>query len=401
MAAVGAYDRAMPSLRRLAGRDRPATVPVEAPLALLDVLRDGPAPLSGEGPSRAGAHRLRVAVVIPSFRRGSGGHATIATLVRGLEARGHQLALFLVDQQGRHPDDDVEHLFESFFGPVGAPVLKGLGSWRGADVVVATGWQTVPEVLALPDAGARAYLVQDHEPEFYPASAERLWAEWSYRQGLHCVCASPWLAEVVGDRYGASATAFDLGVDHATYKPLPTHRREDLVLFYARAVTARRAVPLGVLALAELHHRRPQVEIAVFGEAGDVAVPFPARQLGVMDPEALAHAYASATVGLCLSLTNPSLIPTEMMACGLPVVDLASDAMLATFGAPAGGRGPVLADPDPLALCDAMERLLDDLLERAARSRDGMRLVAQRTWASAAEQVEHGLRAALRAATCP
>ncbi len=388
----------MPSLRRLAGRDRPAAVSVEAPLALLAALRDGPAPLSGKGPARAQADRLRVAVVIPSFRRGSGGHATIANLVRGLEARGHQLALFLVDEQGRHADDDVAQLFASFFGPVAGPVLRGLDAWRGADVVLATGWQTVPDVLALPDAGARAYLVQDHEPEFYPTSAERLWAEWTYRQGLHCVCASPWLAEVVTDRYGASATAFDLGVDHAAYRPLPTHRREDLVLFYARAVTPRRAVPLGVLALAELHRRRPEVELAVFGEAGTIEVPFPARQLGVMEPEGLAHAYASATVGLCLSLTNPSLIPTEMMACGLPVVDVASDAMVATFGA--GGDGPLLAEPDPLALCDVIESLLEDLLARATRSRDGTALVARRTWANATEQVERGLRAALGGATC-
>ena len=386
----------MPSLRRLAGRNRSAPVRVEAPLALLDVRREGPAPLSGEGPARALADRLRVAFVIPSFRRGSGGHATIANLVRGLEARGHQLALFVVDQQGRHAEDDVEQLFSSFFGPLAAPVLKGLDGWRGADVVVATGWQTVPEVLKLPDTGARAYLVQDHEPEFYPTSAERLWAEWTYRQGLHCVCASPWLAELVSGRYGASATAFDLGVDHAAYHPLPTHRRDDLVLFYARAVTPRRAVPLGVLALTELHRRRPEIELAVFGEAAGLELPFPARQLGVMEPDDLAHAYASATVGLCLSLTNPSLIPTEMMACGLPVVDIASEAMVATFGA----GGPVtLAEPDPLALCDAIEGLLDDLAARAERSREGTELVAGRTWEGAAAEVEGGLRAALKDAS--
>ncbi|MBA2347147.1 MAG: glycosyltransferase family 4 protein [Solirubrobacterales bacterium] len=388
----------MPVLRRLTGRNRPAPVAVELPAGLLEVMRDGPAPLTGLGPQRARADRLRVAVLVPSFRRGSGGHQTIATLVRGLEARGHRLAVFVVDQQGRHRQDDVPALFQEFFGPVAGPVLDGLDAWRGADLAVATGWQTVPEVLRLPDVAARAYLVQDHEPEFYATSAERMWAEWTYRQGLHCICASPWLAEVVTDRYGASATPFDLGVDHDVYKPLGTVRRDELVLFYARAVTPRRAVPLGVLALAELHRRRPGVEIAVFGEAGDLELPFPARQLGVVASDELAHVYAHATVGLCLSLTNPSLIPTEMLACGLPVVDVASDAMVATFGA----GGPVtLTEPEPLALANAVEGLLDDLVVRAERSRDGVELVAGRTWEAAAGQVEAGLRAAMLGQGCP
>ena len=81
-------------------------------------------------------------------------------------------------------------------------------------MVVATGWQTVPCALQAAGRRARAYLVQDHEPEFYATSAERLWAEWTYRQGLHCICASPWLADLVRERYGATRRSFDLGVDH-------------------------------------------------------------------------------------------------------------------------------------------------------------------------------------------
>ena len=113
------------------------------------------------------------------------------------------------DDEGRHAgsgDREVQALFAGFFGPVAGPIRKGFGAWDGADVVMATGWQTVPRPLRLSDAGARAYLVQDYEPEFYPTSAERMWAEWTYRQGLHCICASPWLAGLVRDRYDASAT---------------------------------------------------------------------------------------------------------------------------------------------------------------------------------------------------
>jgi glycosyltransferase involved in cell wall biosynthesis len=274
-------------------------------------------------------------------------------------------------------------------------VCAGFERWGAVDVAVATGWQTVPRVLLLGQARARAYLVLDHEPEFYATSAEREWAAWTYRQGLHAIAASAWLAGLLRERYGASAGSFDFGVDHAVYRPLDLPRRDDRVLFYARAVTARRAVPLGLLALAELHRRRPGVAIGLFGESRPLQPGFPAEDLGVLAPEALARAYGEATVGVVLSMTNPSLIGPEMLACGLPVVELDADAMRASFGT----DGPLLlAALDPLALADAIEGLLDDPAQRARRAQQGVELAAGRVWSAAAATVEAELREALRRA---
>jgi O-antigen biosynthesis protein len=361
------------------------------PPALLELARLGPEPLA---PGRPDPNRaLSIAAVIPSFRRGSGGHATIVRLMRGLRDRGHSVSLWLEDCEGRHAHERAvvtERSFEEFFAADGIGLQTDIASWRGADVLLATGWQTVARTLRLPDAHARAYLVQDHEPDFYGASAEALWAAQTYRQGLHCIAASPWLAALLRSRYGASATHFDLAADHTVYRPAPIRRREDLVVFYARAATPRRAVPLGLAALAELAARRPALEIALYGEAQALDVPFAHRNLGVLDEPGLATLYAQATVGMALSLTNPSLIGLEMMACGLPCVEVASASMLASFG-----DGPLaLAEPEPLALCAALERLLDDRATREQASRAGIELMAERTWARATEQVEQGLRVA-------
>jgi glycosyltransferase involved in cell wall biosynthesis len=369
-------------------RRRPPPLKANPPSELLSLLRDGPAPLQGRAPTAK--QPLNVGFVVPAFRHGSGGHAAIAELVRGLEARGHSTELIVSDDENRHAQDDVSSLFREFFGPLDARI--GTDGPLQSDVLVATGWQTVPRVLATPALRGRAYLVQDHEPEFYATSAERLWAQWTYAQGLHCICSSPWLEQVIKG-YGASTSHFRYGVDHQTYKSLPTHRRDDLVLAYGRAVTPRRAVPLALLALEELHRRRPQVEIALFGESRPLETPFPYRDLGVLNGEALAHAYASAAVGLVLSLTNPSLVPAEMLACGLPVVDARTESMLACFG----DKGPVaLAELQPLAICDAIELLLDDLPARADASRAGIELAGGFTWECAVDDFERGLRAALK-----
>jgi glycosyltransferase involved in cell wall biosynthesis len=120
--------------------------------------------------------------------------------------------------------------------------------------------------------------------------------------------------------------------------------------------------------------------------------------LGVLEAGDLARAYSVATVGLVLSLTNPSLIPQEMLACGLPCVDVASESMLATYGA----DGPAtLAAPEPIALCEAIEALLDDPARRGRQADDGLRWAAARTWPAAAAQVQEGLRAAVREAAQP
>jgi glycosyltransferase involved in cell wall biosynthesis len=351
--------------------------------AWAELERSGPAPLEAaampDGP-------LRIAFVVPEFRRGSGGHTTIANLVRGLEARGHACSIWIHDPLGRSGGPDS---FRAFFGPFAAAVHDGTAGWTGADVAVATGWQTVAQVMLLPRCRGRAHLVQDDEPEFYPASAERLWAERAF--ALPAITAGTWLAERMRAR-GLPATPFDLGIDHAVYRPQPAAvRAPRRVLFYARLATPRRASPLGMLALAELHRRRPDTEIVLFGDPTPLTAPFPFVNLGILDPPEVARAYAEATVGLVLSLTNHSLAAQEMLACGVPVVELRNSSTEAAFG-----DSPIeLSEPSALALADALERLLDDPAERARRSEAGLRWATGRRWEPAASAVEAGLRAVL------
>jgi O-antigen biosynthesis protein len=337
---------------------------------------------------------LKLAFVVPSFVRGSGGHMTISNLVRALERRGHACSLWIDDPGARVKGgrEAAERSFREWFGPFNAPVAYGLEGFGGADVVLATGWQTVARVRTLPAAG-RAYLVQDHEPEFFGTSVQRAWADDSYRHDLYAITAGEWLAETMGEVYGLPATSFDLGIDGERYRPDPAvARRPDVVVAYARSSTPRRGVPVALAALAELHRRRPSTEAWLFGHGGPPGVDFPHRNLGVVPESGLPAIYAEATVGLVLSMTNYSLVAQEMLSCGLPCVELDAPSVVKAFGR----DGPVdFAPLDPIAIADALERLLDDADLRAARARGGETLRAQRTRDHAAGQVETGLRAAI------
>jgi glycosyltransferase involved in cell wall biosynthesis len=394
-------DRLPPPLRNALSLER-HDESVSAPPALkvplyepaMRVQAEGPVPLLDAPDGIAQRRRLRIAMVIPPFRRGSGGHNTLFQILLRLERRGHVCSVWLHDYYG-HTDiwpGQLRHDIREFFAPIEGAVYRGFRDWHGADVAIATGWQTVHPVLRLPNCYGRAYLVNDHEPDFYGASAERALAEDTYRQGLHCVAASPWLRDLLSERYGSSAEAFQLGVDHDVYRPHDLERRRDTVVYYARDVTARRAVPIGLMALGELHRRRPDIRIVLFGSTEPVRTAFPHEHAGVLRGDQLSALYSQATVGLCLSLTNFSLMPKEMLACGLPCVELAGVSAESIFGE----AGPIeLAPLDPIRIADAIEKLLDsrELWER--RSRAGIDFVAPHTWEHATDQVEAALRHAL------
>lgn len=357
--------------------------------------RDGAAPLLPASPGMADG-ALHIAIVIPSFHKGSGGHNSIFQMVHRWERMGHTCSIWIHDpfQEHDHMWPAVARdLIRTQFAPVEAPVFKDFSRWYGADVAVATGWQTVYPVLNRDRCRARAYLIHDHESEFYATSVESYWAERTYRLGMHSIVGSPWLRDIVVERYGGRADVFEFGVDHDVYRPLPVERQPNTVAFYAREATPRRAVPLGLLALQELRRRRPEIRLQLFGSEHEVEARFPYENMGLLAPQDLAVLYSAATVGLCLSMTNYSLIPQEMMACGLPCVDLAGFGNEAAYGP----DGPVeLVEFDHVALADAIEQLIDDEPLRERRSAAGRKFVADRTWNRAASQVERSFRTALR-----
>ena len=349
-------------------------------------IRVEPRPARSSGP-------ITLSWVVPPWRVGSGGHTAIFRLVEQLERRGHSCAIYVFDSFGRErrPAHELREEIVERFIPVKAPVFKGLEDFTPSDVCFATNWRTAWAVRDLPGCGEKLYLVQDDEPQFYGASSEAIFAEETYRMGYRCIGAhTSWMADILRNRYGLESHYFHCATDLDLYTFADEEEREPgLIAVYARRTTGRRAVDVALAGLMELFERRPGVRVVLFGAKSRPSVPFPCEDWGVRTPRELAALYRRASVGIVFSLTNLSLVGQEMMASGLPLVELNGMNVTSELGEP--GEHAQLVEPRPDAVADTVERILDDREMAAATARRARAFVEQRTWDHAGDQVEEAL----------
>ncbi len=362
---IGARARAVVANNWRESASRPLHIPTRVFASAPDVTTDG-----------------SVAVFAPAPIVGSGGHRTIYNLARGIAATGLDVQLFL-DGAGS-----------------GSAIEDAVGQLRGSGVSIEMGWQTPASfdyALATVAASAehvlevsarnRGYLVQDFEASFNPMSDGYIAAESSYGDGFDFLTVGSWLAHVLQTRYGSPAFPAGLGADATIYRPLDdtpdgrggTADRPPAVCFLYQPDKPRRTPRLGMEALRRVKRARPEVEIHVYGSPDDLDLD---AELGIevinhgliRDLEELNELYNRCRVGLCLSMTNPSRIPFELMAAGGVPVEVYRYNTLFDYD----DGTAVLAYQSPGSLAEAMLGLLTDDARWQAHQRRCLDFVSRR-----------------------
>ncbi|MGO4704327.1 hypothetical protein AB4072_00925 [Microvirga sp. 2MCAF38] len=294
---------------------------------------------------------MRIAILSPAPIKGSGGLRTIFSYGAALMKQGYTVDVVIVDPVD-NPSAVAQQVTDFY-------TVEGLGfqSWpcrlSDYDVVISTRWDT--SVIAR-NSGARhkLYLVQDFEAGFNPMGDGFIFGEDSYMYGLQTITLGRWLSQRLTREFGNVPYSIDFGVDREIYTTRqPFYDRKLSVCAILQPEKPRRCTQLVLESLGIVKTRLPKAEINLFG-GEPIQLWFEANQLGIISPQELSDLYNESGVGLCVSSSNPSRIPFEMMSCGLPTVDIYRNNTIYDFPS----EGMLLAHQTPESIADALVELL-------------------------------------------
>jgi glycosyltransferase involved in cell wall biosynthesis len=275
----------------------------------------------------------------------------------------------------------IDHRVKLLFVPT-----SGERDLPDADVLFATGWQTVSSVLQSPQSkGEKFYLIQGHETWLGPKDL----VNQTWLAPINKVVVSRWLLEL-GDTIGASnLTYIPIAVDHRLYRvlrPIPTRPRQVVMALSWVGIKGSKD---GVTALQIAKQKFPDLRVVLFGNSRRPSwVPGWMRYFRNPDQTRIVNDfYNGSSIVLSPSLSEGfGLPPAEGAACGCAIV--ATDIQGHREYVQDHLTGLLSPPQDPKALARNLCLLLgnDDLRVRLAHSAN--EVIKQFDWDRSADLME-------------
>jgi hypothetical protein len=342
-------------------------------------------------------NRTTLGWVMPPPSPGSGGHQNMFRFIKYAENAGFNCRIyFYVSSESVLEESSVKEMLRVSGGypEVSASMEmfeRNVDSLRDLDALFASSWETAYGVQVAETQAKRLYFVQDFEPYFYPVGSHSILAEKTYDFGFVGLTAGGWLAQKLKVDHQMETYSFDFAVERTNYFITNPSQRDE-IFFYARPSTDRRGFELGLLALSEVIRQRPNVTIHFAGELiSKEDVPFRFVSHGILSLNQLRDLYNQCAAGLVISTTNMSLLPLELLACGVvPVVNKGENNSMVS-----SNKFIRYIDPSPVALSETLLQLSDIKHDDNPKVSSLNESVRDFTWEDSGEQFLLGLRKAL------
>jgi glycosyltransferase involved in cell wall biosynthesis len=333
-----------------------------------------------------------IAFLIPRFNAYAGGITSILRLGTYLAGFGHAVSYVIYENADlRQMRANAEKCLPYFKGQV-VSADEMVDSY---DFGIATYWTSVYFMAGCRVRFRRAcYFIQDYEPGFYAEGDLYCLARKTYTYNLQLISLGPWnKARIEAALPGTRVCHVDFPYESSQYAGSARSIRIGKVLklaVYIKFIPARSPVlilhSLSLL-VSRLQQRGLEVDVNIFGVEKSRTLPI-GRNLGKLSADQLANLYRECHIGVVSSMTNISLVPYEMIACGLPVVEMADGSAPDFF--PPGTM--IFAQSLPSDFCDKIEYYIDHQDELSGVATAARSFIEGRTWQRSAAQFNERLQ---------
>lgn len=278
----------------------------------------------------------RLCILVPGVTKFSGGMTSILRLGTNLSELGYRVTyISMLDEAVDIMKKSAEINLKNYQGEF-LNILKT--DYNAFDIVVATMWQTAYEARKF--SGYKMYFVQDYEPYFYEYGDYAILAQKTYELGLHIVSLGSWNKKIIEKNCQLHGLVdyIDFPYEKREYefkkRDFGYLRNTDKIKMavYVKEEAKRLPIILPMIIDAlkiELAKNGVNLDVYYFGNGQQVCIKN-GKSLGKMPKNRLSELYNDCDFGMVASLTNISLVPYEMVASGLPVIEF-SDGTFSDF----------------------------------------------------------------------
>ena len=303
-----------------------------------------------------------IGIIVGSIVRYSGGHTSILRLGTGLSKNGKTVTYISFKNQS------LEKMQEAAKGNL--PSVEGKFaklqdvSPETYDIIIATSWQSV--YYARRFEAYKMYFVQDYEPYFFKLNERYLLAKKTYELGLHIVSLGKWNIEQI-KRLGSVNVKYKTDYIDFPYEPSEyicyernydkyIGKKDISIAVYSKEDGKRIPNMLQIIlkkATKELQSMGISLEIYFFGFDKKTKIQI-GKNLGKLNRKEMIELYKKVDFGMVASMTNISLVPYEMLATGLPIIEFIEGSFTSFF--PSGAA--TLVDFNYKMLCDELVKFI-------------------------------------------
>lgn len=199
------------------------------------------------------------------------------------------------------------------------------------DVVIATDWKSVYTATKL--NGYKMYFVQDYEPYFCEDGERYILAKKTYELGLHMVSLGKWNKREIERNVNVETKIdyIDFPYEKSEYymveRDYPSYKNKKEINLVVYLKQAGRRLPTVIpILLKKLKEKIEKdgisLNISFYGGIEGIDASL-GKNLGKLSKSELMDLYKNADFGMVSSMTNISLVPFEMLATGLPLIEFA------------------------------------------------------------------------------